>query len=114
MKNDMLLTPVLQLLEVMKRNIQNKSYLRSIRAIVRKIKNLLHKEFLDKTIFDNLQKLKSKKLPNSYEKMIDNIILPILNIFKLMYPDYSRKVTLSKVYLTKPYHITNPISQAYV
>lgn len=88
--NDDLLLPVLQLIDVMKKNIQNKSFLRSLKAIARKIRNLLKKQVLDKTIYTNLDKLRNKKLPNSYEKVIENIILPIMNIYKFIDPSKAK------------------------
>ena len=102
MNVDMLL-PVLQILEVMKKNIQNKSFLRSLKAIARKIKNLIKKQVLDKTIFDNLYKLRNKKLPNSYEKVIDNIILPILNVFKFIQPEVPKLSYNTNIFFIKPY-----------
>ncbi len=104
--NSDILQPVLQILEVMKKNIQNKSFLRSLKAIARKIKNLIKKQVLDKTIFDNLNKLRNKKLPNSYEKVIDNIIFPILNIFKFMGPNLAHSSFSTNIFFTKPYIIT--------
>lgn len=101
--NSDILQPVLQILEVMKKNIQNKSFLRSLRAIARKVKNLIKKQVLDKTIFDNLHKLRNKKLPNSYEEVIDKIILPILNIFKIMGSSLTRSPLPTNVFFTKPY-----------
>ncbi len=110
--NDEILLPVLQILEVMKKNIQNKSFLRSIKAIARKVKNLMKKRVLDQTIFDNLYKLRNKKLPNSYEKVIDNIILPIMNIFKFIEKDYSKNVYLKSVFLGKSYSIDKTAPKA--
>ena len=103
MNVDMLL-PVLQILEVMKKNIQNKSFLRSIKAITRKIKRLFRKKVLDKSVFENLSKLRTKKLPNSYEKVIDNIIMPILNIFKYSESDYAKNPYIKNVFLEKTYY----------
>ena len=104
--NSDILLPVLQILDIMKKNIQNKSFLRSLKAIARKIKNLIKKAVLDKTIFDNLAKLRNKKLPNSYEKVIDNIIYPILNIFKYIGPNMPSKHLTTNIFLTKQYVIT--------
>lgn len=102
--NTQTLIPVLQILEVMRKNIQNKSFLRSLKAIARKIKNLMKKQVLDKTVFDNLRKLRNKNLPNSYNKVIDNIILPIMNIFKFIDHD-SKNPYLKTVFLGKAYTI---------
>ena len=103
--NTQTLVPVLQILEVMRKNIQNKSFLRSLKAIARKIKNLMTKQVLDKTVFDNLRKLRNKKLPHSYEKVIDNIILPIMNIFKFIDHDNDKNPYLKTVFLGKAYAI---------
>ena len=111
--NDELLLPILQLIEVMKKNIQNKSFLRSLKAIARKIRNLIKKRVLDKTIFTNLEKLRNKKLPNSYEKVIDNIILPIMNIFKFIDPN--KNINVSNIYFGKIYNFqfSQAISASY-
>lgn len=99
---EQILNPILTLIEVMRKNIRNKSFLRSLKAIVRKIKGLIKNRVLDKTIFTNLKKLRNKKLPNSYEKVIDNIILPIMNIFNFINPE---KAIRTNVFLSKPYNI---------
>ena len=62
---------------------------------------------MDKTIFDNLTKLGNKKLPNSYEKVIDKIIMPILNIFKYIDPKMANKHLTTNLFLEKQYIITN-------
>ena len=99
--HEQILNPILQLIEVMRKNIQNKSFLRSLKAIVRKIKLLMNNKGLDKTIFDNLRKLRNKKLPNSYENVIDKIILPIMNIFKFI--DSSDSVAKANIFLSSSY-----------
>lgn len=108
--HEQILNPILTLIEVMRKNIHNKSFLRSLKAIVRKIKGLMKNRVLDKTVFQNLQKLRNKSLPNSYEQVIDKIILPIMNIFNFIDP--TKEVIKTNVFLSKPYNIELSSSMA--